>query len=65
MSLLHFRYMPGSLYASPVLGVLVIVGRVVCASVEVWVLCAHVSGLLKQDRLDCDKSAGAQTTKQM
>ncbi|DBA85054.1 hypothetical protein WJX79_010359 [Trebouxia sp. C0005] len=58
------RYMPGSLYASPFFGVLVIVGRLVCASVEVWVLCAHISGLLQQDKLDCDKSVGTQTTKQ-
>lgn len=57
--------MPGSLYASPFLGALVIAGRLVCASVEVWVLYAHISGLLKQDKLDCDKSVGAQTTKQI
>ncbi len=63
LTLLHFRYMPGSLYASSFLGVLVIIGRLVCASVEVWVLYAHISGLLKQDKLDCDKSVGAQTTK--
>lgn len=64
LTLLHLRYMPGSLYASPFFGVLVIVGRLVCASVEVWVLCAHISGLLQQDKLDCDKSVGTQTTKQ-
>ncbi len=64
LTLLHFRYMPGSLCASPFLGVLVIIGRLVCASVEVWVLCAHTRGLLKQDMLDCGKSVGTQTAKQ-
>ena len=64
LTLLHFRYMPGSLYASPFLGALVIIGRLVCASVEVWVLYAHFSGLLKQDKLDFEKYVGTQTAKQ-
>ena len=41
--------MPGSLYASPILGCIVITGRLLCASVEVWVLLAHARGLLQED----------------
>ena len=56
------RFMPGSLYASPLLGALVIVGRLLCASVEVWVRWAHVAGLLKQDEADCHKSSVTQAS---
>ena len=41
--------MPGNVFASPALSVVLIVGRLVCASVEVWVLCAHLQGLLEED----------------
>ena len=44
-----FRFMPGSVYASPFLGFVLVIGRLVCASVEVWVLLAHITGLMQQD----------------
>lgn len=43
------RFMPGSVYAAPALGCIFVVGRLICASVEVWVLLAHIKGLLQQD----------------
>ena len=55
--------MPGSLYASPVLGVAVIVGRLVCASVELWVLLAHMHGLLEQDEVCHSQSSVTQKQK--
>ena len=51
---LIFRYMPGSVYASPVLGGILIIGRLICASVEVWVLLAHIIGLVQQDEATRD-----------
>lgn len=56
------RFMPGSLYASPWLGAPVIIGRLFCASVETWVLWAHVAGLLRQDEADCHKSSVTQAS---
>ena len=53
--------MPGSLYASPVLGVVVVVGRLMCASVEIWVLLAHVRGLLQEDELIHSKTSSNQS----
>ena len=55
--------MPGSLYASPVLGIAVIVGRLVCASVELWVLLAHMHGLLEQDEVCHSQSSVTQKQK--
>ena len=46
--------MPGSVYASPVLGGILIIGRLICASVEVWVLLAHITGLVQQDEATRD-----------
>ena len=40
--------MPGSVYASPVLGCILVFGRLICATVEVWVLLAHITGLIQQ-----------------
>ena len=48
-TLLFSRFMSGSVYASPVLGCVLVIGRLMCASVEVWVLLAHIRGLLQQD----------------
>ena len=49
-----FRFMPGSVYASPLVGFVLIIGRLVCASVEVWVLLAHITGLMQQDEASRD-----------
>ena len=51
------RFMPGSIYASPILGCAVIIGRLICASVEVWVLLAHARGLLQEDSNALSKDA--------
>ena len=41
--------MPDSLSASPMLGKVLIVGRLVCASVEFWVLYTYMKALLDED----------------
>ena len=41
--------MPDNLFASPILGKVLIVGRLVCASVEFWVLYTYMKALLVED----------------
>ena len=43
------RFAPGTLWANPWLGACLIAGRLVAASVELWVVCRFLHHLLVQD----------------
>ena len=43
------RWMPGSVFALPAFGATCIVGRLLAAGVELWVVQRHVRGLLLED----------------
>ena len=43
------RFLPGTVFASPVLGMFAIAGRLLCASVECWVIASHLNALLNED----------------
>ena len=46
---LSCRFLPGSLLASPVVGALVVSGRMAAAAVEVWVLRQYLGDMLRAD----------------
>ena len=41
--------LPGSVFSSPLLGAVIVVGRLVCLSVETWVVSSYLGRLLERD----------------
>ena len=52
------RALPGSLFASWWVGVVVVLGRLLAAAVELWVVRRHLGGLLAEDVGGAGAAAG-------